>query len=280
MAPLTSTTAAPARSVQGPHRAAPKAHTSVARHVQQKANRALGPKEKAATLADIKKHDYSQLSADMAKMSGKQRLQALTDLRMNHPEEYNSLLSDVREGKVADAQIKIGIGIDRIHDTDWADTDQGKKAVAQLEQQYADGKIVSQSKAKIEGLGSTVNDDLKAGHDGKKTGSTINVASELLNSPDAAAAVLAHEGQHSARAQNGEMKPMVSEETDGNMALARVYTERSNMDTFKSSGSEEEKSLDTTSTFYDPGSPDNDKLMRAHVKKGYTEFYKTHPAKS
>ncbi|MFN8607535.1 MAG: hypothetical protein U0931_08385 [Vulcanimicrobiota bacterium] len=241
------------------------AQQTVAKFAQNAAHKALGPKVSAAVLKDVQGHDYKKLAADLKKLSPQQRLDALADLRQKHNgDAYSDMLNDMRDGKIGDEDLKIAIGIDRVKVTAWAATEEGSMVVKQLEDRYAAHKIKVDSKDHLGGMGSTPEVDVQKGKNGEGTDSTINIARELFTSPDAEAAILAHEGVHSLHSATGTRQGAVSEEVSGNKAMVTVWQQLETEQTHRYQGTAEERSIDETAS-YNTG----DAEFRKHIKELY-----------
>lgn len=240
---------APLQTVQNSAKAG--ARGSVAKFVAQKADKALGAK----TLGQIQKHDYSGLVG----LKGQDRLDALADLRRNHPQQYTDMLADVRAGKVEDKGFKLGVGLDRLKDTDFAKSKDGQEIVAHLEQQYAAEQVKSADHKSVGGLGKT---DFGGGK------ATITLSDKLLNSPEGTAAILAHEGMHSLRATTNRRATPLQEETDGNMITGQVWNEFGSQK--RDSNSPAIADLDATASYYVEG---DDSKMKGHVAGRYAQDY-------
>jgi hypothetical protein len=176
-------------------------------------------------LGAVQKDDYAKLDQVMQGMTGAQRLQAFADLRQNHKKDYQGFLADIRANKVESQQAKVGVSLDLLKTTRWAQKGEGKDIVKHLESQYGKGFI--HTPADLGGPGSKVNlnPTLGAGMNGIKSDSILNLRADVATSPEAAASVLAHEGQHSWRASQGTMKRSLAEEVDANTVQAQVWKE-------------------------------------------------------
>lgn len=231
-----------------------KAHGSVTKFVAGKADKALGPK--TGNLVEIHKHNYASLTA----LKGQERLNALADLRQNHADDYKAMLADVRAGKVDDKDFKVGIGVDQLKGSEFAKTPEGQEIISHLEQQYANGKIKTASRAEVGGLGKTDHVDRNA---------TITIADDMLNSPEGSSAILAHEGMHSQRYTNGTTKSPLQEETDGNMITGRVWSGFGS-DKYNSKSTPMGSDLDITASYYVAG---DDSKMKGHVAGRYAHDF-------
>lgn len=240
---------------------------SVGQYVQQKATKTLGPKVQADLVKDLKSGSYEKFVSDIESLPADQRLKALNDLRMKNPDQYGQLLDGIRDKKVSNEDLKTGVALDRIRNSTWADSEEGKATLKQLEKQYAAGNIHVVNKSEMDkeerAMGATPAD------------ASIQIAREVMDAPDAAAAVLAHEGMHSMHnATSTKGKTMVAEETAGNMVMAKVWTELQGASGFKRTGIAEEASLDKTASHYDSKMPEDTADMKKYVKDAYTEFHK------
>lgn len=253
-------------AVQRPAHSNAGSKPSVAQYAKQKADKALGPKVEAGLVKDIEGGSYDKFVTDMQGLSPEQRLKALSNLREKHTDDYIKVLDAIRDHKISDDNLKTGVAIDRIKDTEWSNTQEGKDTLKQLEKQYASGNIHVVPKKQIDkeerAMGATPAD------------ASINIAKEVMDSPDAAAAVIAHEGMHSMHdATNTKGKTMVDEETAGNMVMAKVWTQLQEVPGFKKAGIDEEASLDKTASHYSPKFPDDAADMKKYVSGAYKEFY-------
>jgi hypothetical protein len=228
---------------------------------------------------DLEGASYDKFVKDMQGLSPEQRLKAINNLRMNHQDDYLKMLGAIREHKISDDNLKTGVAIDRIKVTEWSDSKEGKATIEQLEKQYASDKIQVVPKKQIDekerAMGATPSD------------ASIKIAKEVMDSPDAAAAVIAHEGMHSMHDATNTKLGMIDEETAGNMVMAKVWTGLRGWEArndreetiapavgFQRTGSPEEASLDLTAGHLDRDHLDDSKAMRKYVKGAYTEFHK------
>jgi hypothetical protein len=152
--------------------------------------------------------------------------------------ELKSAAADMRAGPVHDQTAQLAIGAELAARTAW-----GKEhpdVVAHQKQLIADGKV-------------TLTDGYGQGQTDQK--GNVRLDTELLASPEAFAAIFAHEAQHSYNAVNGGMnKSTYQEETSGNMASARVWAELGDandpaLSSSKSGDKSSQKRLDTLNDY-------------------------------
>ena len=172
-------------------------------------------------MAAVSRHDYSKLS----QMSGTpaQKRELLAKFHQSHPTEYAALIKDVRAGKVKDANFQTLVALETLGGTKWAKTPDGAKTMAHLTKLHNEGRIVTEQDPG--GLGHSSNIGSGSGRDGSKVDTKITLQTALLDSPEGAAAILAHEGQHSYRASQGTMKRVLAEEVDAHTTQNAVWTE-------------------------------------------------------
>jgi hypothetical protein len=172
-------------------------------------------------ITNIAKHDYSNLVEQMSNMPGKRDFVA--KFHKSHPAEYAVLVKDIREGKVTSPSLKVAVALNTLNGTKWAKTPEGAKVAAHLGKLYDTGMMTSMEDPG--GLGRTDMTTENTGRDGSKSPSRVIVKDSLLNSPEAVATVLAHEGQHSYRASIGKMERALHEEVDAHATQNAVWAE-------------------------------------------------------
>lgn len=210
----------------------------------------------------IAKHDYSNLVEQMSRMPHKR--QFVADFHKNHPAEYAALAQDIRDGKVNSPSLKVAVALDTLNGTRWARTAEGAKVTAHLGKLYDQGRITSMDEPG--GLGRT---DMTGGtgRDGKVALTTVAIKQSLLDSPEAVATVLAHEGQHSFRASTGSMQRSLREEVDAHQTQNAVWGEFGPAKYTALSAQEGIASLDKTATY------DTEGKLYSHIAAGYAADY-------
>jgi hypothetical protein len=213
-------------------------------------------------MAAVVSHDYSKLVEQMSNMPRKRDFVA--KFAKSHPEEYAALVKDIRAGKVSSPSLKVAVALETLNGTKWARTPEGARIAAHLGKLYDQGKVTSMEDPG--GLGRTDIIGEGTGRDGSKADSRVIVRQDLLDSPEAVATVLAHEGQHSYRASIGAQKRSLHEEVDAHSAQNAVWGEFGE-EKYASAAQQKGGSLDQTAAY------DTEQKLYNHLASTYVQDY-------
>jgi hypothetical protein len=211
----------------------------------------------------IANHRYDDLSDKMQGMPNKREF--VEQFHKHHKDEYATLQADIRAGKVGSPSLKMAVALDTLKGTTWGSSGEGAKVVQHLDHLYDTGRITTEEDPG--GLGRTdITTPGATGSDGQRADTRVVLNQGLLDSPEATATILAHEGQHSYRDSMGTRKRSLEEEVDAHMAQNAVWS-GFGPEKDASDAGEPVNSLNTTAT-YDT----RDKLYN-HLMPSYLQDY-------
>lgn len=232
----------------------------------------------------IKSKDFKGVEWAFGSMSKSARLAALEELRQKDPKAYDSLLGAIRHGDIKDSDVTLPAGIDRLRNTEWAKTSEGKEVTAHVIGQYEkDAKDPWAADSRI-AVGNTDGHTAKteadtpsaeAGRNGKGVETSIRVSKAATSNPEVLAALLAHEGQHSLRNSKGSLKRELAEETDAHYNQSAVWKEFGDERKLSADHGADVivKNFDEDAEYYQQ---DNKNAMMGHVAHDYSLTYTNH----
>lgn len=152
-------------------------------------------------------HDPETLLLTLNKLPQDERAQAIR--KLDKP-QLDDLAVKIRSGELSDQRTVTSVNIERARHSSWG---QSNGAVIDHLHKLNDAGRIGTMKPDEKGLGST-NDK-----------GDIKVNPDLLKSPEAMSAVLAHEGVHARYNALGVTNHVLAEETEGNSAMASIWGE-------------------------------------------------------
>lgn len=196
-------------------------------------------------------------------LAGKPRAEQLAALEKMSDAQLGVVRGAVRGGLVPDPHVAMGVSLETAARTRWAARGEGKEATAQAKEQFAAGKLAFSDNP--DGATSAGAEELAyTSPDGQ-----VRLHDSLARRPEAAAALIAHEGQHSLRmekvgAKKASKASELDEETDAHVAQTAVWDELKGdapLGAYR-------KDLDDTSSRFAAGSKD---AVRAEVASIYAK---------
>jgi hypothetical protein len=195
-----------------------------------------------------------------------QRVAYVRRLRQEQPATHQSIVTAIREGMPL-REIMGPIAIDMAAASPWGRTKEGKTAMAHLAKMYAHNQVQFDKLPLGHAITKPENEDKSK--NGIGSPSTITLSeSDLSNTPEGLAAVVAHEAVHAYRMAKGiEKLSVLDSETDAGIAEAKVWASFG-QDKYNSA-SPTIYEIDETSQQFSPANPNDVSKMRTHVATEY-----------